>query len=421
MSKRRRCLTTSSALTALASALASGGCLADWEPAAAQVPAPPRSDAPVAQAQATVDTLHRHWVKTHYNDTRMFRPTLLLATRWNEVWVVDVGDRSVYRWSTDGEELPQVGRSGAGPGEYMLPGLLVQMADDSVGVWDRQLQRMSFFGKSGEFLSDREIALSTDSHGFMTAAGFRNDTTLVMAINYAGLTPRPLDNRAVLWRFVGADLRADSLLSMPGTRMTFFRQAGYGTGYLAPFTPHAYAFFLSNRVLVGYGGNDEIAVYDDDMKQLARVALGLPLLAVTRQDKTRFADSLSQVLEDNVTRSDVGPSEGARMRALNRRIVARLNFPSTHPRYVDAFLGVDGLLWFRPATESSAEHLEWRGYAIDTFRHVRSVYLPNDDLVLNTRTDGRSFFVTKQDELGQSYLAKYSVAGGDPLVPKGPA
>ena len=373
----------------------------------AQAPTSSVSEAPVVQRQATVDTLRRHWVRTHYNDTQMFRPTMLLVTRWNEVWVVDVGDRAVYRWSTDGEELPQVGRSGTGPGEYMLPGLLVDMVDDSVGVWDHQLQRMSFFGKNGEYLSDREIPLSIDSHGFMVAVDFRNDTSLVMATNYAGLTPGPLDNRAVLWRFVGNDLRPDSLLSMPGNRMTIFRQDGYATRYLSPFSPRAYAFFLPGRTLVGYGGNDEIAVHDDDMKEVNAVALGIPSLAVTQQDQSAFADSLAQALEDNVTRSDVGPSDGARMRTINQRIVARLDFPSTHPRYVDAFLGVDELLWIRPAAKSGAQHLEWRGYATDTFSHVRSVYLPNDEVVLNTRTDGRSFFVTKQDQLGQPYLAKY--------------
>ena len=95
------------------------------------------------------------------------------------------------------------------------------------------------------------------------------------------------------------------------------------------------------------------------------------------------------------------------MRTINRRIVRDLDFPSTHPLYVDAFLGVDQLLWIRPAAKTDAEHLEWRGYATDTFRHERSVYLPNDGVILNTRTDGRSFFLTMQDELGRSYLAKY--------------
>ena len=378
------------------------------EAAFAQGLAPSRSIGPVVWPQVTVDTLHHQWNRARYNDAPLFRPTVLLVTSWGEVWTTDVGDRAVYRWSIDGKELPSVGRSGTGPGEYLRPGVLVELDADSVGVWDRQLQRMSFFGQNGEFLSYREIALTIDSHGFMSAVGFRNDTTMVMTANYTGPTPSPLDNRAMLWRFVGTGSRADSLLAMPGTRMTVFRQDGYVTRYLSPFTPYAYAFFgLPGRVLVGYGGHDEIAVYDYNMTNVATVGLDLPLLSVTGQDKSAFADSLSKALEDNVTRSGVGPLDRTRMRTINRRIVRELDFPSAHPLYVDAFLGVDQFLWIRPAARTDAEHLEWRGYATDTFRHERSVYLPNDGVILNTRTDGRSFFLTMQDELGQSYLAKY--------------
>lgn len=374
----------------------------------AQVPASSASMIPVDQSQATVDTLRRHWTKTHYDGDPLFRPTVLLATPWDEVWVTDVGDRAVYRWSVDGKELPSVGRSGTGPGEYLRPGLLLLLDADSVGVWDRELQRMSFFGQNGEFLSYREIALSIESHGFMSVAGFQNDTAVVMTTNYASLTPSPLDGRAVFWRFVGNGLRADSLLTMPATRMAIFRQDGYAMRYLSPFTPHAYAFFgLPGRVLVGYGGHDEFTVYDDDMKYVATVGLDLPSLVVTSQDRRAFADSLSRALEDNVTRSGVGPSDRAKMRAINRRIVRKLDFPSAHPRYVDAFLGVDGLLWIRPAAAPGVQHLEWRGYTGDALRHVRSVYLRNDGVVINTHTDGQSFFLTKQDELGQAHLAKY--------------
>lgn len=384
------------------------GRLLAGEPAFAQVPATSKSMGPMVWPQVTVDTLHHQWNRVRYNDAPLFRPTVLLVTSWGEVWTTDVGDRAVYRWSIDGKELPPVGRSGIGPGEYLRPGVLVELDADSVGVWDRQLQRMSFFGKNGEFLSYREIALAIDSHGFMTAVGFRNDTTMVVTANYTGPAPSPLDNRAMFWRFVGTGPRADSLLAMPGTRMNVFRQDGYATRYLSPFTPHAYAFFgLPGRVLVGYGGHDEITVYDHDMTRVATVGLDLPSLSVTGQDRNAFADSLSKALEDNVTRSGVGPSDRSRMRTINRRIVRDLDFPSTHPLYVDAFLGVDQLLWIRPAAKTDAEYLEWRGYATDTFRHERSVYLPNDGVILNTRTDGRSFFLTMQDELGRSYLAKY--------------
>ena len=362
----------------------------------------------VTPAEQASDTLRHHWTRAEFNGDPLVRPTILLVTSWDEVWVADVGDRAVYRWSVDGEELSSVGRNGDGPGEYLGLGLLVELDEDSVGVWDSRLQRMNFFDRTGEFTSSRQIALSIDAHGFMTSVGFRNDTSLVMSSRNPGADPSPVDNRVVLWRFVGSGLRADSLLSMPGTHMTTFRQGNYRMRYMSPFTPHAYAFMMPDgRTIVGYGGRDELVVYDSAMQQSSVAPLGLPSLPVTKLDRDAFADSLSGVLEQDVARSDAGPSDRALMRTINRRILRELDFPSVHPRYTDAFLGVDDLIWVRLAADAGAEYFEWRAYDARMFDHVRTVYIPADGLVLNTRTDGSSFFVAKLDELGQSYLVKY--------------
>lgn len=363
----------------------------------------------VDRPQSAVDSLRQQWTQTHHGDELLVRPTVLLVTTSDEIWVTDTGLPSVVRWSIDGEELPPVGRIGVGPGEYRRPGLLVGM-EDSVGVWDRQLQRMTFFDSAGEFLSYREIALSIDAHGFMTSVGFRNDTSLVMSISYPGPEPGPRDNTAVLWRFVGGGPRADSLLSMPGFRITTMGEDGYLVRHHSPFSSRAYALFDSHgRVLVGHSGNDNLTVYDYAMRRLGVAALGLPPLDVSKDNQTAYSDTLSTVLEENVKGSGVGPSERALMRATNRRILRQLEFPTTHPRYADAFLGVDGFLWVRLPTEADAEYLEWRAYDVATFsfRHAKSVYIPNDGPTFNTRTDGQSFFVTRQDNLGQSYVVKY--------------
>ena len=161
------------------------------------------------------------------------------------------------------------------------------------------------------------------------------------------------------------------------------------------------------RTIVGYGGRDELVVYDSAMQQSSVMPLGLPSLPVTKQNRDAFVDSLSVVLEENIARSGTRPSDRALMRTMNRRILRELDFPSVHPRYTDAFVGRDDLLWVRLATDANAQHHEWRCYDVDTFSHARTVYIPADGLTLNTRTDGSSFFVTMQDELGQSYLAKY--------------
>lgn len=358
--------------------------------------------------EVDVDTLQYQWSRESFDTIPLVRPTVLLVTSWGEVWVTDTGERGVYRWSTDGGELSRVGGRGSGPGEFIRPGYMIEMNADSVGVWDRQLQRMSFFGKDGEFRSMREIPLSVTAHGFLTAVSLRGDTALVMAVTYPSIRPSPRDNQAVLWRFVGTDLRADSLLSVQGASMIISRRDGMSTRFMAPFRGRGHAFFPDDgNVIVGHGEDDSLSVLSNQGHRVRQIELGLPLLPITRMDRASFSDSLRVALEDNIRRSGAGPTDRATLRVRNRRIVRDLEFPDSHPRYTDAFQDTAGLLWLRAATQSDAEYVEWRAYSHTTGDHLRSVFLPNDGSFLNTRTDGSAFFVTQADALGQSRLVKY--------------
>ena len=356
----------------------------------------------------TVDTLQFQWNRENFDTIPLVRATILLVTSWGEVWVTDVDERAVYRWSTDGDELSRVGGRGSGPGEFIRPGIMIEMNADSVGVWDRQLQRMSFFGRDGEFLSMREIPLSVTAHGFLNAVSLRGDTALVMAITYPSIIPSPRDNRVVLWRFVGTDLRPDSLLSVQDESMTISRSDGDATRFMAPFRGRAHAFFPEDgSIIVGHGEADSLSVLDTQGHHVRRIDLDLPLLPVTRINRESFSDSLRIAFEENVKRSGAGPSARAAMRARHRQIVRELELPDFHPRYTDAFQDDTGLLWLLTAARSDAEYLEWRAYHHVTGDHLRSVFLPNDGGFFNTRTDGSAFFVTQADALGQTRLVKY--------------
>lgn len=355
-----------------------------------------------------VDTLKYQWHRQSFDTIPLIRPTVLLVTSWGEVWVTDTGERAVYRWSTMGDELSRVGGRGVGPSEFVRPGYLFEMNADSVGVWDRQLQRMSFFGRGGEFLSMREIPVSVTAHGFLTAVSLRGDTALVMAVTYPSIEPTPRDNQAVLWRFVGTDLRADSLLSVQGASMIVSRRDGMSTRFMAPFRGRGYAFFPGDgNIVVGHGDDRSLSVLSSQGHQVRQIELDLPLLPVTTMDRESFSDSLRVALEQNIRRLGAGPTDRATLRVRNRRIVRDLEFPDSHPLYTDAFQDAAGLLWLRAATQSDAEYVEWRAYNHITGDHLRSVLLPNEGSFLNTRTDGSAFFVTQADALGQSRLVKY--------------
>ncbi|MCY3809358.1 MAG: hypothetical protein OXG58_08055 [Gemmatimonadetes bacterium] len=368
---------------------------------AAFVPQPSRAQ--------PADTLERQWERESFDTLPLVRPILLLATSWGEVWVTDVGERAVFRWSAMGEELSRVGGVGEGPGEYLRPGLLIEMDGDSVGLWDRQLQRMSFFGRNGEFLSVRVMPVAVSAHGFVRSMGLRGDTVLAMTITYPGIEPGPRDNQAVLWRFVGTGLWPDSLFAIRDESIATIRHEGGLTRFLAPFRGRTYAF-LSNRgsVVVSHGEDSALSVLDGQGRQMRRVELDLPPpLAVTRADREHFSDSLRLALEDGITRTEASPADLATLRGQHRRLLQSLEFPNHHPRYTDAFQDTAGSLRLRMAAPSNAKHVEWRAYDHMTGGHLRSVFLPNGAF-LNTRTaDGSAFFVTQADELGQSRLVMY--------------
>ena len=370
---------------------------------AAFVPQPSRAQ--------PVDTLERQWERVSFDTLPLIWASYLLATSWGEVWVIDTGERAVFRWSATGEELPRVGGLGAGPGEYYRPSLLIEMDGDSVSVWDRSQQRVSFFGRDGKFLSVRIIPLAMGAHGFGTAMSLRGDTVLALASINVGVEPHPRDNQAVLWRFVGADLRADSLLAMRDESVVTVRHDAGLTRFRAPYNGRAYAFFQDDgSVVLGHGEDSALSVLDERGREIRRVELDLPPpLALTRAYREHFSDSLRLGLEaERASRLAGAPAAAlAALQESDRRWLRNLDFPDYHPRYTDAFQDAAGTLWLRMAAPLLAELVEWRAYDHMTGDHLRSVFLPNDAF-LDTRTaDGSAFFVTVADEIGQSRLVKY--------------
>ena len=364
---------------------------------AAFVPQPSRAQ--------PADTLERQWERVSFDTLPLVWASYLLATSGGEVWVIDTGERAVFRWSATGGELPRLGGLGTGPGEYYYyrPSLLVEMDGDSVGLWDRQRQRVSFFGRDGEFLSVRIIPLAMGAHGFGRAMSLRGDTVLAMTMTNPGLEPAPRDNQAVLWRFVGTG-RADSLFAVRDESVVTIRHGAGLTRFRAPYNGRAYAFFQDDgSVALGHGEDSALSVLDERGREIRRVELDLPPpLAVTRAYREHFSDSLRLGLEAERASRGAGapPAVLAALQESDKRWLRNLEFPDYHPRYTDAFQDATGSLWLRMAAPLLAELVEWRSYDHMTGDHLRSVFLPNDAF-LDTRTaDGSAFFVTVADEIG---------------------
>jgi hypothetical protein len=66
------------------------------------------------------------------------------------IYVVDMMNYRVRRYSYDGELLATIGRRGNGPGEFQLPWKMAVNDHDTLAVWDQRHLRFSIFDPEGE-------------------------------------------------------------------------------------------------------------------------------------------------------------------------------------------------------------------------------------------------------------------------------
>ena len=106
------------------------------------------------------------------------------VTADGDIWVSDRILGTVRRYTRHGVHIGDVGRKGAGPGEFNYLMDLRILADGSVAVWDPMNNRVHIFDEQGDFLSDFRVpvagmvggrdlqTIETDTAGNIYAIGF---------------------------------------------------------------------------------------------------------------------------------------------------------------------------------------------------------------------------------------------------------
>lgn len=364
-------------------------------------------DHSVLSQSVSPDTLSREWSRTEVNGIPLFRPVHITATPWGEVWVNDTGDKKIYRWTTSGGPLDPIGGEGAGPGEFQRPSNLRVWGVDSVSVWDRQLQRLTFFDRTGEVTSTRVLGLTVGAHGFLVNLDARGDTMLVHTYNYPNRNPRPLEDRAVLWRFGPSGSSPDSILTLPAPGMVIDRIGKTATRFPAPFSPRPFIFFLPDgRCLIGYAGEPHFTLLDENFAVLEKFSLDLPVIEVAEGEREAFRDSTLAALASGLARSGASQLQQREVSRSHRRLLDQVEYPLQHPFYLNALVE-DGVLWLQLPTRPDSVHLVWRGYSLETKELLREALIPIEGMVFNATRAGDAFFVTLIDERNQPEVVKY--------------
>lgn len=94
------------------------------------------------------------WGSFGINDAGYFsHPQFLAVDDDGNIYVSDLGNKRIQKFSSDGQHVAEWGKSGKLSGEFHYPSG-VAVSDDSVFVADRELNRIQKFSTDGEFIAE---------------------------------------------------------------------------------------------------------------------------------------------------------------------------------------------------------------------------------------------------------------------------
>jgi hypothetical protein len=331
--------------------------------------------ATVAQATAPVDTLEEAWSTSRHEDEAFFRPVGAIVTDAEEVWVLDGGNSTIYVYDLAGTPVRTIGRRGGGPGEFVTPSPLLERGD-SILVWDRRQQRVTFLDLAGDYLGSREVAVAPPSHGFVRTLRVRGDTTWIFTDNYPGDEPPDDESLSEIWRFVGRTLEGRRIFKVPGREIRIKRLSSWSSRHPAPFARAPFLEFLPDGgFLYGNSGYANFLRFDENLAPVDTIRLELPRLDVLPAERAAFSDSVRQALEADFSRGGVGPTYRERYRRELRPFLESMEFPEQHQAYLLVEV-IDGLIWLSLPTPSTDRFHELRSYSLSDGTPTSRVFIP---------------------------------------------
>ena len=218
-----------------------------------------------------------------------------IVIRDNGLWVLDAGQRRVFRFDTRGRLVVAFGRQGNGPGELLWPNAM--RVDSVVTIPDMRQARVSRFTLDGEHLETRRVSGPVVPSGWL--AVLRNGITVyATAVRYtmssSGVGGDP--NGRVTVGFAGSS-RADTIASLHGG-VVMWQSAGQMSLFRTGFgDAGAWTTMGDSAIVVADGVTGTISVFmvpdspgmETDTPRLSvdSVTMGIAGRPVTGADRER--------------------------------------------------------------------------------------------------------------------------------------
>ena len=293
-----------------------------------------------AASQLPVVDLSDHAVETLIPpefDGGFFNRIGTIMIRDDGVWVLDAGQRRVFRFDTRGRLVVAFGRQGNGPGELLWPNAM--RVDSVVTIPDMRQVRVSRFTLDGVHMETRRVSGPVVPSGGL--AVLRNGvavraTAASYTMSSSGVGGDPYGHVTV--GFAGssradtiASLHAGSVMWQTARRMSLFR-TGFGTA-------GAWTTMGDSAIMVGDGITGTISVFT--VPDSPGMETGTPRLSV---------DSVTMGIAGRpVTEADRERAE-ADFRRDNPNVRGRVTFagwPSYWSVAVGLLISDDGKAWAR--------------------------------------------------------------------------
>lgn len=326
------------------------------------------------------------------------------AFRLNDgrIVVANHGAQELRIYSPEGELLRQVGREGAGPGEFTSVFWVGSLPGDSIAAWDALSGRLSVFTPGGDFV--RSVTPAGSLGLLPQAVGVLSDGRVVVATGAGSGGVLPSEGHAVRDTVTYVVLSpdgavVDTLGRFPGTEMVAIGNPR--GGYLIrplPFGRGTRAAVDGGRVYVGTADSYEVAAYEPEKGLQSIIRADRKPAPVTKTDIRDYARTL-------VT---LGGEGQAGVNHQLTELLERVPYPKTMPAYTDLKTDRSGNLWVQePSKPGDTQGPLWTVISPDGRVHG-TVRMPPDFRVHQIGADWVLGLVLDEDQAEHLRLYRLS-------------